>query len=490
MMTLLFFMIFVFFSESFCIQDTMTVSRSTLVTSDSAVIISPKMYQILDQNEVRYVLKPKCPVSSVILIVNYFPGNCDTLGQFTHPPFETTWYYQDITDQDQIHLQFGYILIHKNGDTIISPPFPHQWVLNHNSKSSKKKYFCRQALSAEDFIIDGKIEEWEKYQRHDLINGGGFQCAWTSADFFIAISVYDPFVSVFDRVELSFDLMKEQGEFFDINQRIISFGPQTRSFPWAVQLTDTGGVQVDSIIIRLKEEMEWRSMRTSFGYTIEARIPFCVLSALEFPRKYGGFDISVISASGQNHDIPEIFSWSGANPAERHKPSVWGTLVLKQLMAPLKLLLVIILIIVCTIIILMITIILYRRQKDAYYENLETKPLPKKLQKAIEVIEKRLDQPDLRSKDLAQETNCSIAEIEALFSQEMATSCAKMISVMRIKKAKHLLANTNYSLTRICVETGLKNPALFYESFKSMVGVSPQEWRQNRLEEVDEEEED
>jgi hypothetical protein len=364
--------------------------KKKITSGDSAVIISPKHYSILNHGSVEYTIKPVCDVTGVVLLVHYYPAKTDTISYLTEAPFTALWNYSLLPDQDQLHLQFGYILYHVNGDTIISTPQPHHWIIDRNIQRSKKRYTCKQAKANEEFSIDGKLDEWDRFAYARFPSGGGFTCSWTGADFFLAVEVHDPSVTSSDRVEVSFDLTRSRTQFLNSNHRIISFGPKRRSFTWAVAMTDTGYTQVDSIIIRIDEEMEWRSSLTSYGYSIEARIPFCILSALQFPNKYFGFDISVIDVNKVNPNEQQVYTWSGSEPSGRHNPNEWGTIVLRQLFLPLKIILTLSLLFVALLLLAMIYLILYKKHKDLYYEKLEKKELSPMLKEIMNIIEYNL----------------------------------------------------------------------------------------------------
>ncbi len=470
-----------------------TFSRSRrLISRDSARIISPVHKSILNDDSVIYTIEPLCPVTGVVLYVSYYPSETDTLAYCSHPPYRTVWHTASLPDQDQLHCQFGYILYHAGGDTIISPPLPHHWIIDRITRTSRRRYVCKQAPPEKEFAIDGILDEWKRIRRHHFPDGGGFRCVWTPADFFLAVEVYEPIVSPQDRIEVCFDVTRSRTRFFGINHRIISFGPRSRSFCWAVDVTDTGTTQVDSMIIRFDEEMTWRSRLTDFGYIIEARIPFCILSDLEFPPKRIGFDIAVIDKNDRTQKEPAVYVWSGTEPAGRHNPAEWGTLVLRQIFLPLKVLLGISLVLVSMLITAMVFLILYRKRKDYYYETRANKELSPRLREIISIIENNSARTDLSTERVAGLAGSSPAEIETLFRQELSTSCEKHIVYLRIKKAKKLLLETEMRIEEIAKETGFIAAEPFVGEFTAQAGVPPEKWRENRradlMDEDDEEE--
>ena len=462
--------------------DTTQCHKKKIASSDSAEIISPKHHTILNQDSVEYTIGPACEVSGVILYVNYYPFKTDTIAYLAKAPFSAQWNCAHIPDQDQLHLQFGYILYHVNGDTITAPPQPHHWIIDRTIKKSTKRYLCKQARSNDEICIDGKLDEWKRFRSEKFPLGGGFKCSWTGSDFFLAVEVYDPFVAVADRLEISFDLTHSQTRFFDINHRIISFAPKSRSFSWAIDISDTGYTQVDSIIIRIDEEMEWRGNLTNYGYIIEARIPFCVLSALEFPQKRFGFDLSVIDINDTNQKEPDVYNWSGAQPSGRHNPNEWGTIILRQHFLPLKLLLILCLFIVAILIITMISLILYRKQKELFYKKIEKKEFSPTLKEIMHIIENNVEKQELNPKYIANKYGCPVSEVEKAFRQELGVSCNKVITLSRIKKAKSYLIEPDSEIEDIGNAVGFADTNVFVKAFKTFAGVPPEEWRRNRLE--------
>jgi AraC-like DNA-binding protein len=252
-------------------------------------------------------------------------------------------------------------------------------------------------------------------------------------------------------------------------------------------MNDTGYTQADSVIIRINEEMEWRSSLTSYGYVLEARIPFCVLSALQFPNKYVGFDISVIDVNDTLQNKPVVYTWSGADASGRHNPREWGTIALQQLFLPLKILLASSLLFVTLLVAAMLFLILYRKHKDLAYEMLEKKDLSPALKEILVIIDNNIEKPDLGPGFLASAYGCSASTLEKTFRQGLNTTCKNIIALSRIKRAKAYLNEPGVDIKDIAQAVGFTEITAFKNTFKQLAGVSPQEWRKNRLEDAMEE---
>lgn len=59
------------------------------------------------------------------------------------------------------------------------------------------------------------------------------------------------------------------------------------------------------------------------------------------------------------------------------------------------------------------------------------------------------------------------------------TACPpnKFIRLIRLNKAKELLANPSLSIATIALDSGYNDPGYFARVFKQEYGVTPQEWR-------------
>jgi AraC-like DNA-binding protein len=457
------------------------IQGKVVVSNDSARIISPAYKSILDGDSVVYEIAAACPVSRAILYVSYYPSRTDTLARCDFPPFTAVWRTAGIPDQDQVHLQFGYVLYHVNGDIIVSAPAPHRWILCRGGEKSAARYRCREAPAGATFVVDGRGEEWRGFHRASCSSNSGFYCSWTAADFFCCIEVYDRFVVPGDRVELCFDLPRTGGGFFGGDHRIISFDPLSRSFAWAVALPDTGPVILDSVIVRIDEEVEWRCEATGYGYCVEARIPFCVLSSSDFPPKKFGFDVSILDYTDSRESYPLIHTWSGAPAASRRMPLQWGTVILRQAFLPLKVTLQASLCLLFILVIGMAGLMVYRGREESYYEKLERRGVTPRLRTILDCIEKRSTQPSLTPAGLAEETGYTVDELEGIVRAELGVSSERIIAFMRVQSAKPLLSATGKGIAEIAAICGFTGERQFVESFTALAGVSPQQWRENRL---------
>jgi len=468
-------------APAFIGADSVADKYRKFVSADSAVILCPAQFTLLDKAPVTYTVRPVCPVSAVDLLVHYYPFRTDTLARIAAPPFTTTWHYESLPDQDQLHLQFGYILYHSNGDTILSPPLPHRWVIDRNRKTSPKRYVCKQPAGDDSIAIDGELKEWGRFHAATIGALGRFRCCWTAPDFYFAAEVYDSNVTIFDRIELCFDLQQTRTPFLGPGHRVIAFGPTSRSFCWAVDTADTGAVLLDSVIMLVKEQTLWRSSLTGQGYVVEGRIPFFTLTALEFPPKEFGFDVAVVNRDTLDLNKETVCSWSGTPPSSLHNPSEWGTIKLRQLFLPLKLLLIAAFFFIIAVVGVMVALIAENRRKEYYLEKRARAGLSPAMQSIMTTIEGATGQKDLSPDAVARACGCSVSLLQKTCADELHASCETLITLARIKKAKTWLAGSSMTMDEVAHAAGFADTAAFARMFKSYAGVHPQQWKENRL---------
>lgn len=459
------------------------ISAETI--ADSAAIILPGTYTIVSADSVPVLVEPSCSVDAVLPTVRWWPDRVDTLAFLRDAPFRAVWNSRGVTDQDQFHLQFGYILHLPSGDTVVSPPTPHRWVLLRTPKSSNKHYACRHIPPGREIEIDGMLSEWDRYETLDLGTGKKVKCTWTSAAFYVGARIVDQTPTPEDRVELMFDLKKSESVFLDIDHRVYSFSPRARSFVWAIEQTDSGGRAVDSIIIRTDEEMEWRARSIPNGYILEVRIPFSVISELEFAPKRLGFDVAV---TDWDHRRESTVTWSGVEPSARHIPAAWGTVTLHQPMFPLKLTLLFLLGILAVIGIVVALVTLRRMRRDRMARKAALRPKSPIVQETIRLMDEHAVDPHFSVQTVATQLNVTSEELNGRLAHEMNADFDRLLTAARVGFAKKLLREDEPEVSRVATLCGYMDGENFKTDFTTIVGASPEEFRRIRLEERAEEE--
>ncbi|MFP4015024.1 MAG: sugar-binding protein [Chitinispirillaceae bacterium] len=460
-----------------------------LISSDSATILSPQNYTVLKADSAVFEIDPLVETDSVLLLVRHSGSVVDTLGVKSSPPYRAVWRCDSLDDQDQIHLQFGYTLFCKDSMRIVSPPFPHRWTLQRNPVRTDRTYRIEETLEGEQFKVDGKLSEWNRVRTAEVGGIGRFRLLWTSAKLFFALRVEDRSVIGRDFAELHIDLHQDRAAFSGINHRSIRFGPRLRSNTFVVDLTDSGFVLCDSVNVRISREMEWKASVDSEGYTIEAVIPFCVLSDLEFPPARFGLDVSIMNYD-EGSTKPEYHSWSGSGRYNRYSPGRWGTVSLSQALFPLKFTLVALGILVVIMVAFFIIQGISQRRKEEKLEAQEAKSLSPLTESLLQVVEDTLDDPQFNLSVAVRLLKRDQEEIAAALKNDLDCSFEQVLSFRRIKRAQFLMRDPELDLEVVAMKSGFENYASFAEQFAKQMRHSPEVSRQAILEELEEEAEE
>ena len=85
--------------------------------------------------------------------------------------------------------------------------------------------------------------------------------------------------------------------------------------------------------------------------------------------------------------------------------------------------------------------------------------------------------PDISFEALAREVNFSVSYISALLKKKLGTSYVKMLTDLRIEKAKELLTNPALKIVDIAEQLGYNDSYYFSHCFKKHTGKPPKEFR-------------
>jgi len=64
-----------------------------------------------------------------------------------------------------------------------------------------------------------------------------------------------------------------------------------------------------------------------------------------------------------------------------------------------------------------------------------------------------------------------------VFKEQMGITIIDYVTSVRIEQAKHLLLATDQSCTEICFEVGYNNQSYFTRTFKTLVGMTPRQFK-------------
>jgi AraC-like DNA-binding protein len=83
--------------------------------------------------------------------------------------------------------------------------------------------------------------------------------------------------------------------------------------------------------------------------------------------------------------------------------------------------------------------------------------------------------------DLVPMMSCSRRHLDRLFREELGASFREKQIELRLAKACELLASSNAKVVEVALESGYQSSSVFSELFKKHFGVSPGQWRRQRL---------
>lgn len=88
---------------------------------------------------------------------------------------------------------------------------------------------------------------------------------------------------------------------------------------------------------------------------------------------------------------------------------------------------------------------------------------------------------ELSVSDLAPKISCSARHFNRLFREELGSSFREKQIELRLARARELLERSDAKVVEVALESGYQSTSVFSEVFKRHTGVSPGQWRQERL---------
>ena len=98
------------------------------------------------------------------------------------------------------------------------------------------------------------------------------------------------------------------------------------------------------------------------------------------------------------------------------------------------------------------------------------------LKKAVEVVEKNIDNAEFSTEDFAQQMNMSRSNLHLKLKSLTGESALDFIRKVRFKEACRLLEDGRYSISEISDRVGFSTPSYFATCFKKYMGCLPTEW--------------
>ena len=96
--------------------------------------------------------------------------------------------------------------------------------------------------------------------------------------------------------------------------------------------------------------------------------------------------------------------------------------------------------------------------------------------KAFARMKECLEEP-VSPAQIAGELGISVRQLERLFGRYLNTTPKRYYTEMRLERARHLLMQTEMSISEIAIACGFDNPAHFSRTFRSVYGRAPQSQR-------------
>ena len=118
----------------------------------------------------------------------------------------------------------------------------------------------------------------------------------------------------------------------------------------------------------------------------------------------------------------------------------------------------------------------YTQSTEIEPEKIAVNPLDQEfLTKAIEIVERNLEEYDFSVEKLSEELNMSRSGVYVKIKALTGESIAQFIKRIKLKKAVSLLETRRYTISEISYMCGFNSPSYFSTAFKHFLGCMPTE---------------
>jgi AraC-like DNA-binding protein len=119
----------------------------------------------------------------------------------------------------------------------------------------------------------------------------------------------------------------------------------------------------------------------------------------------------------------------------------------------------------------------YYGQGTSFKDLNHTFNLYHKLQPVLNFMKENFREP-IELEDIAQFMKLSPSRTRHLFKETIGEGFKEHLKQLRVNEAKRLLSSTDLSITEICLQCGFQSHTPFYIAFKQIVGLTPQQYRE------------
>jgi transcriptional regulator GlxA family with amidase domain len=130
-----------------------------------------------------------------------------------------------------------------------------------------------------------------------------------------------------------------------------------------------------------------------------------------------------------------------------------------------------------------------QKHQERALEKRQRRPRSPLLEQALQRVETEAADPYFSLDRLAGQLQTAPGNLERAFERELAVSFSRHLLLARIRNAKELLRDPEVPLAAVAHRAGFSDHQGFEKEFRRLTGTDPQTWREQRLEEDDEEEE-
>nr|WP_263327470.1 helix-turn-helix domain-containing protein [Neobacillus sp. Marseille-Q6967] len=126
-------------------------------------------------------------------------------------------------------------------------------------------------------------------------------------------------------------------------------------------------------------------------------------------------------------------------------------------------------------------IILFIQKLFLAADNYQRNSMQNPIERGISYMESNFSNPDLRLEEVAEFVYRNPSYFSHLLASKTGTSFTEVLTGIRMKEAKRLLIETSKPIKEIAVLVGYHNSNYFSKLFKQSIGLSPRQFRDNKI---------